>query len=104
MQMVFSSDPLASGMPSCSPCQSRRRATEQRETLQTAGQHRPDEGSGLEHEDQEPPNELNHPTKDDLPSEIPSSDIAPRELEECLRQHQQDRGPNRSSDDPRDSA
>ena len=32
----------------CSPCQSRRRATEQRETSQTAGQRRPDGGLGTE--------------------------------------------------------
>ena len=39
MQTAFSTDPIAPGVPPCSPCQSRRRATEQRETSQTAGQH-----------------------------------------------------------------
>ena len=39
-----------------------------------------------------------------LPSEIPSSDVALRELEEFLRQNQQDPGPNSGSDDPSDSA
>ena len=148
-------------MPPCSPCQSRRRATEQRETSQTAGQRRPDGGlgtegrrvwrggaggdkliglsidleelhsasralearvdealagnqelqsyvqrldSGLVDEDQEPPDELNYLTEDDLPSEIPSSDVALRELEEFLRQNQQDPGPNSGGDDPSDSA
>ena len=143
-------------MPPCSPCQSRRRATEQRETSQTAGQRRPNGGlgtegrrvwrggaggdkligrsidleelhsasralaalagnqvlqsyvqhldSGLVDEDQEPPNELNYLTEDDLPSEIPSSDVMLRELEEFLRQNQQDSGPNSGSDDPSDSA
>jgi len=136
-------------VPPCSPCQSRRRATEQRETSQTAGQRRPDGGlgtegrcvwrggaggdkliglsidleelhsasralelqsyvqrldSGLVDEDQEPPDELNYLTEDDLPSEIPSSDVALRELEEFLRQNQQDPGPNSGSDDPSDSA
>jgi hypothetical protein len=60
--------------------------------------------SGLVDEDQEPPDELNYLTEDDLPSEIPSSDIALRELEESLRQNQQDPGPNSGSDDPSDSA
>ena len=160
-QTAFSTDPIAPGVPPCSPCQSRRRATEQRETSQTAGQRRPDGGlgrrggvfgvaalggdkliersidseelhsasralearvdealagnqelqsyvqrldSGLVDEDQESPDELNYLTEDDLPSEIPSSDVALRELEEFLRQHQQDPGPNSGSDDPSDSA
>jgi hypothetical protein len=153
--MAFSADPIIPGVPPCSPCQSRRRATEQRKTSQTAGQRRPDGGletegrhwgdkliglsidleelhsasralearvdearagnqelqsyvqrfdSGLVDEDQEPPDELNYLTEDDLPSEIPSSDIALRELEEFLRQNQQDPGPNSGSDDPSDSA
>jgi hypothetical protein len=112
-----------------SPCQSRRRATEQRETSQTAGQRRPDGGlgtegrrvwrggaggdkliglsidleelhsasralearvdealagnqelqsyvqrldSGLVDEDQEPPDELNYLTEDDLPARFPA--------------------------------
>ena len=50
--------------------------------------------SGLVDEEQEPPDELNSLTEDDLPSEIPSSDVALRELEEFLRQHQQDPGPH----------
>ena len=50
--------------------------------------------SGLVDEVQEPPDELNSLSEDDLPSEIPSSDVALRELEEFLRQHQQDPGPN----------
>ena len=140
MHTAFSTDPIAPGVPPCSPCQSRRRATEQRETSQTAGQRRPDGGlgtegrrvwrggaggdkliglsidleelhsyvqrldSGLVDEDQEPPDELNYLTEDDLPSEIPSSDVALRELEEFLRQNQQDPGPNSGSDDPSDSA
>jgi len=149
-------------VPPCSPCQSRRRATEQRETSQTAGQRRPDGGlgtegrgvwrggagggdkliglsidleelhsasralevrvddaragnqelqsyiqrldSGLVDEAQEPPDELNYLTEDDLPSEIPSSDVALHEFEEFLRQNQQDPGPNSGSDDPSDSA
>ena len=149
-------------MPPCSPCQSRRRATEQREPSQTAGQRRPDGGlgtegrgvwrggagggdkliglsidleelhsasralevrvddaragnqelqsyiqrldSGLVDEAQEPPDELNYLTEDDLPSEIPSSDVALHEFEEFLRQNQQDPGPNSGSDDPSDSA
>src|SRR6266853_4057483 len=45
---AFSTDPIAPGVPPCSPCQSRRRATEQRETSQTAGQRRPDGGLGTE--------------------------------------------------------
>src|SRR5690242_8103314 len=45
--------------------------------------------SGLVDEDQEPPDELHYLTEDGLPSEIPSSDVALRELEEFLRQHQQ---------------
>jgi hypothetical protein len=161
MQTAFSTDPIAPGVPPCSPCQRRRRATEQRETSQTAGQHHPDGGlgtegrrvwrggaggdkliglsidleelhsasralearvdealagnqelqsyvqrldSGLVDEDQEPPDELNYLTEEDLPSEIPSSDVALRELEEFLRQNQQDPGPNSGSDDPSDSA
>jgi hypothetical protein len=48
--------------------------------------------------------ELNYLTEDDLPSEIPSSDVALREFEEFLRQNQQDPGPNSRSDDPSDSA
>jgi len=161
MQTAFSTDPIAPGVPPCSPCQSRRRVTEQRETSQTAGQSRPDGGlgtegrrvwrggaggdkliglsidleelhsasralearvdealagnqelqsyvqrldSGLVDEDQEPPDELNSLTEDDLSSEIPSSDVALRELEEFLRQNQQDPGPNSGSDDPSDSA
>jgi hypothetical protein len=47
---------------------------------------------------------LNYLTEDDLPSEIPSSDVVLRELEEFLRQNQQDSGPNSGSDDPSDSA
>ena len=161
MQTAFSTDPIAPGVPPCSPCQSRRRATEQRETSQTAGRRRSDGGlgtegrrvrrggaggarllglsidleelhsasralearvdealagnqelqsyvqrldSGLVDEDQEPPDELNYLTEEDLPSEIPSSDVALRELEEFLRQNQQDPGPNSGSDDPSDSA
>ena len=161
MQTAFFTDPLAPGVPPCSLCQSRRRATEQRETSQTAPRRRPDGGlgtegrrvwrggaggdkliglsidleelhsasralearvdealagnqelqscvqrldSGLVDEDQEPPDELNYLTEDDLPSEIPSSDVALRELEEFLRQNQQDPGPNSGSDDPSDSA
>ena len=50
--------------------------------------------SGLVDEEQEPPDELNSLTEDDLPSEIPSSDVALRELEEFWRQHQQDPSPN----------
>ena len=142
-------------MPPCSPCQSRRRATEQRETSQTAGQRRPDGGLGTEGRrvwrggaggdkliglsidleelhsasralearvdealagNQELQSyvqrldsglvndELNWLTEDDLPSEIPSSDVALRELEEFLRQNQQDPSPNSGSDDPSDSA
>jgi hypothetical protein len=60
--------------------------------------------SGLVDEDQEPLDELNYLTEDDLPSEIPSSDVALRELEEYLRQHQQGPGLNSGSDDPSDSA
>ena len=41
--------------------------------------------SGLVDEDQEPPDALNSLTEDDLPSEIPSSDVVLRELEEFLR-------------------
>ena len=41
--------------------------------------------SGLVDEDQEPPDELNYLTEDDLPSEISSADVALRELEEFLR-------------------
>ena len=148
-------------MPPCSPCQSRKCTTEQRETLQTAGQRRPDGGlgterwrvwrggaggdklsglsidledlhsasraldvrvdealagnqelpsdvqrldSGLVDADQEPPDELNSLTEDDLPSETPSADVALGEIEEFVRQNQQDRGPNSGSDDPSDSA
>ena len=93
--------PIAPGVPPCSPCQSRRRATEQRETSQTAGQRL---DSGLVDEDQELSNELNCLTEDDLPSEIPRSDVALRELEEFLHQNQQDPGPNSGSDAPNDSA
>ena len=50
--------------------------------------------SGLVEEDQEPPDALNSLTEDDLPSEIPSSEVALRELEEFVRQHQQDPGPH----------
>jgi len=78
-------------------CQSRRRATELHSYVQ-----RPD--SGLVEEDQEPLNELNYLPEDDLPSEIPSSDIVQREIEEFLRQNQQDYGPNSGSDDPSDLA
>jgi len=60
--------------------------------------------SGLVDEDQEPPDALNSLTEDDLPSETPSSDVALRELEEFLRQHQQDPGPHSGSDDPSDAA
>ena len=60
--------------------------------------------SGLVDEDQEPPDELHYLTEDDLPSEIPSSDVALRELEEFLRQNQQDPGPHSGSDDLSDSA
>jgi hypothetical protein len=47
---------------------------------------------------------LNSLAEDDLPSEIPSSDVALRELEEFLRQPQQDPGPNSGRDDPSDAA
>jgi len=60
--------------------------------------------SGLVDEDQEPPNELNYLTKDDLPNEIPSSDVVLHEFKGFLRQNQQDPGPNSGSDDPSDSA
>jgi hypothetical protein len=60
--------------------------------------------SGLVDEDQDPPDKLNYLTEEDLPSEIPSSDVALRELEEFLRQNHQDPGPNSGSDDPSDSA
>jgi len=60
--------------------------------------------SGLVDEDQEPLNELNYLTEDDLPSEILSSDVVLRELEKFLRQDQQDLGPNSGSNDPSDSA
>jgi hypothetical protein len=43
--------------------------------------------SGLVDEDQERPDKLNYVTEDDLPSEIPSSDVVLRELEEFLRQN-----------------
>jgi hypothetical protein len=148
-------------VPTYSPCQSRRRATEQRETSQTTGQRRPDGGLGTEgqrvwcggaggdkligrsidseelhsasralevrvdevlagnqepqsyvqhldrglvDEDQEPPKGLNYLPEDDLPSEAPSSDVVLREIEEFLRQNQQDPGPSSGSDDPSDSA
>src|SRR4029450_728351 len=48
MQTAFSTDSIAAGVPPCSLCQSRRRATEQRETSQTAGQRRPGGGLGAE--------------------------------------------------------
>ena len=38
--------------------------------------------------------DLNYLTEDDLPNEIPSSDVALRKLEEFLRQNQQGPGPN----------
>ena len=60
--------------------------------------------SGLVDEDQEPPDELNYLTEDDLSSELPSSDVALREREGFLRQNQQDPGPHSGSDDPSDSA
>jgi hypothetical protein len=60
--------------------------------------------SGLVDEGQEPPDELNYLTEDDLPSEIPSLDVALREIEEFWRQNQQDPGPNSGSADPSDSA
>ena len=47
---------------------------------------------------------LNYLTEDDLPSEIPGSDVVPRQLDEFLRQNQQDPGPNSGSDDSSDSA
>jgi hypothetical protein len=47
---------------------------------------------------------LNYLTEDDLPGEIPRSDVALRELAQRLRQNQQDPGPNSGSDDPSDSA
>jgi hypothetical protein len=50
--------------------------------------------SGLVDADQEPPDALHSLTEDDLPSEMPSSDVALRELEKFLRQHQQDPSPN----------
>jgi hypothetical protein len=59
---------------------------------------------GLVDEDQEPPRGLNYLSEDDLPSEIPSSDVVLREIEEFLRQNQQDPDPNSGSDDPSDSA
>jgi hypothetical protein len=37
---------------------------------------------------------LNYLTEDDQPSEIASSDVVLREVEEFLRQNQQDLGPN----------
>ena len=46
MQTAFSTDPIAPGVPRCSPCQSRRRATEQRETSQTARPAPPGWGPG----------------------------------------------------------
>jgi hypothetical protein len=48
LQLILALIPIAPGVPPCSPCQSRRRATEQRETSQTAGQRRPDGGLGTE--------------------------------------------------------
>ena len=60
--------------------------------------------SGLVDEDQEPPDELNYLTEDDLPSEIPSSDIAlPSSRSSCVSISRTP-GPNRGSDDPSDSA
>jgi hypothetical protein len=47
---------------------------------------------------------LNCLTEDDLPSEIPNSEVALRVLEGFLRRNQQDLGPNSGSDDPSDSA
>ena len=47
---------------------------------------------------------MNYLTEDDLPSEIPGSDVALRKLEEFVQQHHQDSGPNSRSDDPSDSA
>src|SRR4029450_12966481 len=44
IQTAFSTDLIAPGVPPYSLCQSRRRATEQRETSQTAGQRRPEGG------------------------------------------------------------
>jgi hypothetical protein len=38
------------------------------------------------------PDELPSLTEDGLPSEIPGADVALREIEEFLRQHQQDPG------------
>ena len=69
--------------------------------LQSAGQRR---HSGLVEEDQEPPNALHSLIEDDLPSASPSSDVVLREREACLRQHQQDPGPNSGSDEPSDAA
>jgi hypothetical protein len=48
IQTAFSTDPIAPGVPPCSPRQSKRRATEQRETSQTAVQRRSDGGLGTE--------------------------------------------------------
>jgi len=48
MQTAFSTDLIAPGVPRCSPGQSGRCSTEQRETSQTAGQHHPDGGLGTE--------------------------------------------------------
>jgi hypothetical protein len=53
--------------------------------LQSCGQRL---DSGLADEDQKPPDELNSPTEDDLPSEIPTSDVALRGIEEFLRHNQ----------------
>jgi len=47
--------------------------------------------------------ELNYLTEDDLPSEIPSSDVVLREIEEFLRQSARP-SPNSGSGDPSDSA
>ena len=60
--------------------------------------------SGLVDEAQETNNYLNYMIEDDLPSKIPGSDVALREFEEFLRQHQQDPDPNSESDDPSDAA
>lgn len=47
---------------------------------------------------------MNSLTEDDLPSEIPSTDGARREIEECLRLQQQAPGPHSRSDAPSDAA
>jgi hypothetical protein len=51
-----------------------------------------------------PRQRLNYLTDDDLPSEILSSDVALRQIEEFLRQNRQDPVSNSWSDDPSDSA